>query len=405
MKYFPFLISFFLSSIKIDGQVPLLRSLIVAQFRQDTDGTGRYTYLMSYNFKNEILISKDTLYGIDTYSKNSSKNYARFDLGENILYKNRYVITSVGDIIDLKNKSYIGKSSMLIFSMIGDSILCNEGWGFEEQKGFTFFNLKTNKYSKIKDGSFYTKCGLLSPDNKHSLQNRIREKMANNETIIYNDRIVLSRINEESRTVVNHCCATMTDNYTQGWPEIAMIWIDNENFVFADYCYIEQEKIDKKSMPSVAIYKMNITTGKRDTLGIIHTTVRERSNADFVKTTDNSILFDCSSGYFKIDLLTKKIEPTNYYETGNDFAIQISSKTEGLKIIKHKGVEIGKINCRYYEAKTSNDFIAVEELAKSKVLEFDSYFTKGINVWNAFTKTWTPIEIRGLAAIIGWQEN
>jgi len=63
-----FLFIFFIAFIsKTFGQK--YQSLIVAEYRIDTPSAGNYTYLVSYNFSDGELISKDTIVGRVVFKK------------------------------------------------------------------------------------------------------------------------------------------------------------------------------------------------------------------------------------------------------------------------------------------------------------------------------------------------
>ena len=84
------------------------QKLFVAEFRIDTPRAGNYTYLVSYNFENGKLQSKDTILGAETFKedrKGRFNRYVRFEFGRNFIYNNRYVVSGTGNVIDIKKKN------------------------------------------------------------------------------------------------------------------------------------------------------------------------------------------------------------------------------------------------------------------------------------------------------------
>ncbi|RYE30988.1 MAG: hypothetical protein EOP48_31680, partial [Sphingobacteriales bacterium] len=88
-------IALFLSLTCCFGQ-PKRQQLIVAEYRIDSPRVGNFTYLVSYNLRDGILISKDTIFGAGTNKKGVAGSYVRYDLGRNFIYQNRYVISGTG---------------------------------------------------------------------------------------------------------------------------------------------------------------------------------------------------------------------------------------------------------------------------------------------------------------------
>ena len=76
--------------------------LILAEYGKGSDGDQTQT-LVRYRFKSGILLAKENLLTAKTLD-------LRYDLGQNQIYKDRYVITVWGDVIDLTTKKTLFKS-------------------------------------------------------------------------------------------------------------------------------------------------------------------------------------------------------------------------------------------------------------------------------------------------------
>ena len=66
---------------------------------------------MTYHFLNGHYTGREEILTVS--GKKDGKDNIRTDLGINTLYKNRYLITGIGNIIDLKD-STISKATLLI---------------------------------------------------------------------------------------------------------------------------------------------------------------------------------------------------------------------------------------------------------------------------------------------------
>ena len=55
-----------------------------------------------YNFVNNVYAGRDQIISIN--GRKDNKDFVRCDKGENTLYKNRYLISGIGNVIDLSEK-------------------------------------------------------------------------------------------------------------------------------------------------------------------------------------------------------------------------------------------------------------------------------------------------------------
>ncbi|MBI3652961.1 MAG: hypothetical protein HY231_18195 [Acidobacteria bacterium] len=110
------------------GQVALLAVECEAK-----NGVCEIQHLVRFRFKNGELLSKDTILTSET-------DRIRYDLGNNHIYQNRYVITNWGDVIDVQTKEllHVGKGKYV--GTEGDQVILNinninlEGYFCSENK-------------------------------------------------------------------------------------------------------------------------------------------------------------------------------------------------------------------------------------------------------------------------------
>ena len=102
MNYYTY-IFLFLSIIGF-SQTTTDESLIVVHY--DIDGkTELRQFIYRYNFVNNAYTGREKIMSVD--GRKNNKDYVRCDKGENTLYKNRYLITGIGNVIDLQEKKVL----------------------------------------------------------------------------------------------------------------------------------------------------------------------------------------------------------------------------------------------------------------------------------------------------------
>ena len=122
MKKLLFIIGLLSTSIGL-GQTPGNTGLLVAEYQKSYKGIGNYTHLVRYNFVDGAFFSKDTILSAPTSKEGRRGSYVRYDLGNNFIYQNRYVISGIGNIIDVQTKSLLLGESDNFIETKGDSII------------------------------------------------------------------------------------------------------------------------------------------------------------------------------------------------------------------------------------------------------------------------------------------
>ena len=104
--------------------------------------------IYKYNFVNHIYIGKEVVMTVNGVK--DGKDYMRFDEGENILYQNRYLISSKGCILDLDNKQVLHDAPAKVVRLSHDSVIFFINDVFSGAY-YSYFNLETKKYADISD--------------------------------------------------------------------------------------------------------------------------------------------------------------------------------------------------------------------------------------------------------------
>ncbi|MCP2834984.1 hypothetical protein, partial [Salmonella enterica] len=62
-----------------------------------------------YNYVNHVYAGREKIMSIT--GRTNEKDYVRADKGDNVLYKDRYLVTGIGNILDLKEKKVLHDGS------------------------------------------------------------------------------------------------------------------------------------------------------------------------------------------------------------------------------------------------------------------------------------------------------
>lgn len=379
-----------LFTIQCFGQTPRKNSLLVAEYQKNEEGVGNYTHLVSYNFIEGKLTSKDTVLSAPTTKGRHQGPYVRYDQGRNFVYQNRYVISGIGNVIDVQTKSLVMEERDNLIETRGDSIIFHRNNGVTGT-GYLICNLKNRTYDFVKDKNFLIVKGLNSPNHKMGLA---IDKSENPYKIVTYDQ------ENKKEIIVNNCGAgTLLSAYSSTLPNIPLHWINNHDFLYATYSPSGHTK--ESEFATVTIHQVNIDTKKSEIVAKIDSVPAAISNSGFSTNPEQKIIFNCSKGQFVIDNKEKKAISIKMSSVGNDFSIENNINKEYGSIITFQDKEIGRVWCIYSKARTTTGFLAVEYGEIGSNLGYP----KGVKVWNDKTKEWFNVDIPWMSALIGWIEN
>lgn len=373
------IITLILFQLNLNTPIENYKSLLVAEFREGESGLGDFTWLVKYNFKNGAYISKDTILGVPISKKGKYGSSIRFDLGKNLIYDNRYLISGIGNVIDLKEKKIILDASDQFIKATDKTILFHRA--NSHGTGYSTFDLETQEYKFINNDAKPDRNHHYSPNGDYLVE-------VEQSKIPYQINLVDSK---SKKSTFNRNCGFGTGMaiYSNTFPKVPIFWINDTNFIYANYIGNRAE-----------IIKINTTKLEEEQVCIIDSIPEAISNAYFYLDLENNLIFNCARGDYKIDLKNKSTEQVKFYERGNNFKVEIEQDEIGSKIL-FKEKLIGKPWCNGYDAKTTEGLIAIEYGEPKSNLGYP----KGIKTWSANTKKWTTIEIPWLCGVIGWIEN
>jgi hypothetical protein len=347
-------------------------SLIVAEY-DDNASVNHLQHIVTYTFMDGAMVSREELLAVPTQKTGVKGNYVRFDIGKNKVYRNRYVITGIGNIIDLKNKKVLLEEKDEFVGFSGDSVIFHTNDIFKGNY-YSIFNLKTEKYQKVENANY-------NPLPRPSVE--VDETSAPFVINAYatsgkKETLVKDAGYGEAQPLIG-------DNVKRKFP---IFWLDNSFFLYANF---------SKNQHLASIYKVG-TDKSIEKIADIDEIPATAQNTSFEYDAAGNVIYTCGKGRFLIDLKKKKADPVVYETVGNDFYVESVENTKYGRTIKFESVETGKKWCRVDNAQTTAGYAAFQT---DMVIGADRY-PQGVAVWNSSTKKWTTLDVSSLANIIGW---
>ncbi len=349
--------------------------LFVAEY-DDNAAINHLQYLNDYIFLDGIMVSKEAVLIVPTQKIGVKGNYVRFDIGKNKIYRNRYIVTGIGNIIDFRNKKLLLTEKDEFVAFQGDSIVFHTDDIFKGNY-FSIFNLKTEKYQKVENANY-------NP--------RPRPDVEVDETTppyVIN----MYRVNGKKEVLVRdagygEAQPLIGDDVKRKFP---IFWLNNTSFLYANF---------SKNQQIASIYRVN-TDNTSEKIADIDAIPATAENTFFELGEGGTVIYSCAKGRFQIDLIKKKADKIVFESIGNNFSVESEENPKYGRAIKFENKEIGKKWCRFDNAKTINGFAAFQN---DMVIGPDRY-PQGVVVWNTTTSKWTTIEVSSLAEIVGWVEQ
>lgn len=343
-------------------------SLIVVHFEADGKAELRQG-IYRYNFINNVYAGKEKI--MTVVGRKNDKDYVRCDKGENTLYKERYLITGIGNVIDLQEKKVVFDGSAKFIRCSNDSIIFYTNDAFKG-KFYPYFDTKTNSYSEIKALTFKAIKGQdVEFDRSKSPYKLFYYPQNKPKVLLMED--------------AGH--GGVSSTYKLGG--IPVYWIDNTSFIFPNV---------KVSNLEGAIVKYNIETKTAKELGTFNSTsnvqpiyrIEKSSNPNFVE-------FYFKEKLYMINPLKETMLISTYKEIDSNFSIEVQQKATGRAIF-YKGKDIGKNHFELQNFKASvNHAAIVKELNMG-----DESYQQGMAIYVVEKAKWENIDCDDVVALIGW---
>ncbi len=335
---------------------------------EETESICDTQHLVKYNFLDGNFVGKESILTVKTLD-------LRFDLGENRIYQNRYIITNWGDIIDLKSNSILHKSEGELIEINGDDVIIKVDR--VDKEGIFKFNLKTRKYTKLNSPNIYEVEGAVSPD---------KAKFA---YYIFLQGLVIEQFENKKKTKVKGSFGVELDEVANEFGKLPIFWIDNDRF------------LTQRSNGDIVIVN---TQGKLTPLLRIPVKNSPYISPVFYRNVRGQIIYDIGQEYL-IDLDRKNYKLLELEDFG-EFIVK-TGLSEPTYPSNHQNeyYYLDKQIGSYWtsDININKNFIAVAYSCDGKPESLGS--PKGISVWNNLKNDWISFEIKWSPEIMGWIEE
>lgn len=338
----------------------------------DPSGKGDFKQkIYKYNFLNGHYQSREEL--LTVQGKKEGKDYIRTDLGINQLYKERYLITGIGNIIDLKDKKVLFDGRANLVRLSNDSAIYYTNDAFKG-KFYSVYNFKTNTYGEVKSLTFKAKVGADVEFDKTALPYKLNYYPQNKPKVLLAADAGYGQIN--------------TSDVSK--PDPTLWWIDNANFVYANY---------NKENTELTINKVNIDSKAIATVGKI-VIKPETTSAKFLVLSNKEALIFLGAKHILIDLTANTVSDLQFSKPTENFSYECKTNSYG-HIIKLNDKEIGKYHFQTKNFKTSKNIAAI---VKEINLGNESY-QQGLGVWNNDKQKWESVDCEDVLTLVGFVKD
>lgn len=365
-----------------------LAAVLISFGAMDTSGRKRYLVLAEYDsqaavnhivhivripFTDGIPGPREKVMDIVTQQAGDKTPRVRFDLGRNQIYRNRYVITAYGQVIDLKDKKVLVDTHDQLVKASGDSIVFYTNDIFRG-KFYSVLDLRTGTFAKVTNVTYNPLPGEdVEPDCS-----------ARNFKIWY-----YPASKPKVEVVKDAGYGEDVSLIPNGKPRLPMHWTDSDHFVYPYF---------NATHDVVTLYSVNYITHEQKKIGIIDQLPENRRYTEFITDPAGHLIYSCSRGYFRIDLNRNTVEEMTTFHPGYDFEIALEETPGKGNEVKHKGQSIGYYFCTPQLAVATENGIA---FPFEMVMEKERYL-QGAAYWSKETGKWKTAGDSDLSAIVGW---
>lgn len=344
-------------------------SLIVVQYDQEDD-TELKQSIYKYNFNKEVFAGKELILTVE--GKKNGADYVRFDLGENTLYKNRYLISSTGNIVDLSEKRVLHSGNGKVVYTSNDSIVYFINDVFDGSY-YALFDLTTNAYSEIKNKNFKPLPGQeVEFDRTKSPYKLVYLPPKKPKEILMED--------------AGHGGVVSGSTYKIGG--IPVYWVNNDVFLFPNV---------KVSNLEGSIVKYDLKTRTAKEIGNFSSTSNLAPGYKLVKGKSSFVEFYFKDRLYLINPIKDVMLLTGFKEFDAGFSVEMISKQTGRGVWL-KGKEVGRNHFELRSFKSTENYAALLK----EVYFGDESFQQGLVVYHAGSNKWQDINAEKVVAVIGW---
>lgn len=324
--------------------------------------------IYNYHFLNGTFTGREEI--ISVSGKKDGKDYIRTDLGANILYNNRYMITGIGNIIDLKEKKVLWDGRANLVRCSNDSAIYYTNDAFKG-KYYSVYNFKTNAYGEVKSLTFKAKPGQDVEFDKTTAPFKIfLYPQGKPKVELVSDAGYGQQGTKEGRV-----------------PDPVMWWLDNTNFVYANF---------NKENTEVSFYKVNADTKASTLIG--KTAIKpETATASISQVDAKKTIMLFGGRQILIDVGANTVTDLPFSVPSNGFAYEVKTNSYG-HIVKKDDKDVGKFHFQPKNFKTEKN---IAGMVKELVMGNESY-QQGMGVWNASKNAWQTVDCEDVLTLVGF---
>lgn len=324
--------------------------------------------IFMYHFSNGSFVGRDEL--ITVSGKKDGKDYIRTDIGTPTLYKDRYLVTGIGNIIDLKDKKVLFDGRATLVRCSNDSAIYYTNDAFKG-KFYSVYNFKTNQYGEVKNLLFKAKPGQDVEFDKTTTPFKLNLYPQNKPKV----ELVKDAGYGQSGTTEGRV------------PDPVMWWIDNANFVYANF---------NKENTEVSFVKVNVDSKASTVIGKVPIKPEPQA-ATLVKLNNQQAVMHLGAKQILVDLAGNTVTDLQFTKPSNGFSYECKTNGYG-HIVKLNDKEVGKFHFQGKNFKTSDNIAAI---VKEISLGTESY-QQGIGVWNFNKQSWSTVDAEDVLTLAGW---
>lgn len=360
----------------------LLPAMYRAQnnFRQSlyvvhVDASGKSAFkqrIFAYHFLNGSFTGRDEVISFD--GRKEGKDYIRTDRGPNRIVYNRYLITAIGNIIDLKDKQVLfdGKASLVRVSNDSAIFYTNDVF---KGKFYSVYDFKAHQYKEVKDLLFKPRPGRDVEFDKTTSPFKICYYPQGKAKVILTQDAGYGQSGTKDKFI----------------PDPPLYWLDNDEFIYVHFnqanseMHINKVKIDTKTITQVG------TT--------LHIS-KEAVPAWISRVSAEQLLLHLGNKQIVIDLKQASVNLLESSQPDHGFSYAFKTDPKG-RVITLQGKEIGKFHfetCNFSAAEKTAAFV------KELRIGADTY-QDGLMVWNYTKQSWERVDADEVLAVAGWVKD
>ncbi|MBP7809614.1 MAG: hypothetical protein KA163_10000 [Bacteroidia bacterium] len=345
-------------------------SLIVIHY--DPASKGEFKQLVySYRFLNGHYQGREELMSFKGRVKEgkTEKDYIRTDLGTNILYKNRYLITGIGNIIDLKEKKVLFDQKANLVRCSNDSAIYYTNDAFKG-KFYSVYNFTTKTYTEVKALLFKAMPGQDIEFDRSVQPYKLNFYPESKPKVVLSNDAGYGQTNTELKK-----------------PDVSVWWLDKNNFVYPNF---------NKDNTEITFVKVSIDTKASVPVG--KAAIKQQNEAaSFTKISKTQAQYNFGEKKFLVDVEKNTVTEMLFTNPENGFSAECKTNPYG-HIIKLNGKEVGKYHFQVKNLRTEQNIAAI---VKELVVGTESY-QQGLSVWNNSKQAWERVDAEEVIALIGW---